>query len=238
MEALCTGLYPYLEEQMRARFGPNWLKHVSQARGGPDDAGLDAYALLKTMRDKWDALFRHDEKLRGARSFVETSLDARNASAHYAGEMIERKALRYLDAMYELLTKVGAEAEARIVERLYNQQRDAENNVPPNIVPSRQKRPPTNRAVSGKYAPLYHHLTKMTEFRWPTSFREIETVLGFGLPASARRHQAWWANQSGGGHTHTRAWQEAGWRTRNVDLRAETLVFERMNDVPNAWEVD
>ena len=233
MEALRTGLYPYVEEQMRACFGPNWLKHVSRARGGPADAGLDAYALLKTLRDNWDALSRHDKKLRGARSFVEISRDARNDSAHFAGEMIERHALRYLDAMHELLARVGAEAEARTVECLYQQQRDAENNVLPNIVPSSQ-RAPTNRAMRGKYARLYHYLINMTAFRWPASFGEIETVLGFGLPASARRHQAWWANQSGGGHTHARAWQEAGWRTRNVNLQAETLVFERINDLPNA----
>ncbi len=84
-------------------------------------------------------------------------------------------------------------------------------------------------ASRGKYAPLYRHLSELAEPRWRASFVEIETILGFSLPDSARIHRPWWANPgAGGGHSHALAWQAAGWRTRLVDLGAEELVFERI----------
>ena len=79
----------------------------------------------------------------------------------------------------------------------------------------------------GKYAPLYRHLTREPGPEWRTSFARIEEILGCQLPNSARCHRPWWANQkAGNGHSQALAWQLAGWKTRSVDLDAETLVFE------------
>ena len=79
----------------------------------------------------------------------------------------------------------------------------------------------------GKYAPLYRHLTREPGPEWRTSFARIEEILGCQLPDSARCHRPWWANQKvGNGHSQALAWQLAGWKTRSVDLDAETLVFE------------
>ncbi len=85
------------------------------------------------------------------------------------------------------------------------------------------------RAASrGKYAPLYNHLMKLDQSEWPTTFADIEAVLGFSLPNSARIHRPWWANQGeSGGHSHALAWQMAGWKTSQVDLAAERVVFCR-----------
>ena len=235
LEALRTGLNPYVEKHMRDRFGRNWIEHASRARGSPADGKLDVHALLKTLLDNWNVIFRHDERLRRARSFVSIAMDARNTAAHFAGEMHERQALRYLDAMRELLAAAGAELQVHTVERLYEEQRGAEGSpVVPNAAPPSRDMPTTSRAMRGKYAPLYRYLITRTGFQWRTSFGEIETVLGFDLPASARRHQAWWANEDGGSHSHARAWREAGWRPREVNLRAETLVFERVGDISNS----
>ena len=80
----------------------------------------------------------------------------------------------------------------------------------------------------GKYAPLYRRLRVRAGQEWRVSFVDIEAVLGFALPESARDHRSWWSNQrNGGGHGHALAWQVAGWKTRAVDLERETLVFER-----------
>ena len=85
-------------------------------------------------------------------------------------------------------------------------------------------------AARGKYAPLYRHLLRMAGPDWRTSFAEVEAVLGFRLPDSARLHRPWWANSAkGNGHSHALAWQAAGWKTGEVDLDAETLVFAREN---------
>ena len=87
-------------------------------------------------------------------------------------------------------------------------------------------------AARGKYAPLYHHLSARSEAEWCTSFGEIEGILGFRLPNSARRYRGWWSNRGkDGGPCHALAWQAAGWRTGSIDLGAETLVFQRTVDV-------
>ena len=88
-----------------------------------------------------------------------------------------------------------------------------------------------NAAERGKYAALYHHLEAMpvqiTE--WNTSFKEMEAILGFSLPVSARLHRPWWANQKlSNGHSHAWAWLAAGWKTAAVELDREKLVFIRL----------
>ena len=85
-----------------------------------------------------------------------------------------------------------------------------------------------NAASRGKYAPLYRHLMAMAGTDWRASFGEIEEILGFQLPDSARLYRPWWSNQKrGGGHSHALAWQAAGWKTQEVDLEEEVLRFTR-----------
>ena len=83
-------------------------------------------------------------------------------------------------------------------------------------------------ARRGKYAPLYEHLRTRKKDEWHASFADIEAILGFELPDSARIHRPWWANQGeSGGHSHALAWHMAGWKTAKVHLGDETLVFVR-----------
>ena len=61
------------------------------------------------------------------------------------------------------------------------------------------------------YAPLHHRLSASCGAVRSASFCEIEAILGFRLPDSARLHRPRWSNQKkGGGHSHALAWQEAG----------------------------
>ena len=94
-----------------------------------------------------------------------------------------------------------------------------------------------NAAARGKYAPLYRHLSAKDGADWRVSFAELEAILGFELPASARLHRPWWSNpKRGAGPSQALAWHAAGWRTRAVDLEEETLVFERAKDLSNRTE--
>ena len=122
VEALRLGLDPYVSKHMGDRHGNHWRHHASRARGGEVGGELDAYALLKTLLSNWSDLFRHDEKLRRVRSFISIALDARHAVSHFAGELSAREALRYLDALREVTTAVGAAPQARIIENLYDEQ--------------------------------------------------------------------------------------------------------------------
>ena len=78
-----------------------------------------------------------------------------------------------------------------------------------------------------KYEPLKRHLAKLPAPTWRASFKEIERILGFGLPPSSRRHRALWSN-NGQNHVMTQAWLSAGWRTEQVDLEKEELVFRKV----------
>ena len=83
-------------------------------------------------------------------------------------------------------------------------------------------------ATRGKYAPLYAHLCARSGREWRTTFSELERILGFALPSSARVHRPWWSNPGrSGGHSHALSWVAAGWRTGSVDMEAETLTFVR-----------
>ena len=93
----------------------------------------------------------------------------------------------------------------------------------------------------GKYNKLYTHLCSRPAQLWRTTFREIESLLGFELPASARLHRPWWANQRGGnGHSQALAWSIAGWETADVDMEAETLSFKpgRPPQAPPTFNID
>ena len=84
------------------------------------------------------------------------------------------------------------------------------------------------KAIAGKYRRLYTHLSGLRPKEWRTSFSEIEAIVGFGLPASARQYTAWWANEKGDSrHSQSIAWTAAGWETTDIDMEAETLSFRR-----------
>lgn len=57
------------------------------------------------------------------------------------------------------------------------------------------------------------------------NFTEIEEVLGFALPKSARMYPAWWGNQENSSQSN--AWQEAGWRTEQVDVSSNKVTFRK-----------
>lgn len=79
----------------------------------------------------------------------------------------------------------------------------------------------------GKYGPLAEHLRELGRDEWEPSFAEIEQVLGFPLPPSARKYREWWGNQSGAGHSQASGWQDAGWKVSKVDLPRERVLLQR-----------
>ena len=86
-------------------------------------------------------------------------------------------------------------------------------------------------AARGKYAPLHRHLAALTEDSWRASFRQLEEILNFPLPDSARLYPAWWSN--GGVHSHALAWVAAGFRVR-PKMDHEAVVFERCDAAETA----
>lgn len=77
-----------------------------------------------------------------------------------------------------------------------------------------------------KYQPLLQFLSSMSASPLRLSFRDVEAILGFSLPPSAFKHDAWWSNDEEG-HSQARGWLKAGWRTSTVDLATRKVTFER-----------
>ena len=124
---LRKGLAPFVEARMKARFGANWLLHARRAQSDSSSAELDAYGLLKTMIDYWRDVFAEGfsrEDTYRARNFTSMALEARNTTSHLSTPLPDEAALRYLDAMHELLRAVKADTtEIGEIKHLYAEQR-------------------------------------------------------------------------------------------------------------------
>jgi hypothetical protein len=86
---------------------------------------------------------------------------------------------------------------------------------------------PSSHGARSSYALLADHLRAANVPFMQLSFSEIEQILGRPLPASARRHRAWWSNDASGRHSHAAAWMDAGWLVETVDLGAGTARFRK-----------
>lgn len=77
----------------------------------------------------------------------------------------------------------------------------------------------------GKYSALAEYLRgQAAKQEVLLTFKEIENILGFELPTSAKRHRCWWANDE----SHVQAkegWMNAGWVVKTVNLKEEKATF-------------
>jgi hypothetical protein len=85
--------------------------------------------------------------------------------------------------------------------------------------------------MASKYDPLRRYLESRPGAETPMSFADVERVLGFSLPPSARDHAAWWSNNVGT-NVAVAAWRNAGWKTSRVDMAAERVTFVRDEAAP------
>lgn len=82
-----------------------------------------------------------------------------------------------------------------------------------------------------KYAALGHHLDRLTADRKVFGFADIEAILGFPLPASARKHKEWWGNTDIPGR-HSAVWVSRGWHAADPDLARQHVAFVRVGASP------
>lgn len=73
-----------------------------------------------------------------------------------------------------------------------------------------------------KYQPLYDYLMAQKHERVSMRFSDIEK-LGIDLPASAKKHRPWWANNEH--HSQANAWLDASYETEQVDMGSQKLTF-------------
>ena len=77
-----------------------------------------------------------------------------------------------------------------------------------------------------KYEPLGTYLREQGTELVRMTFAQIERVVGTKLPKS-RQHPAWWSNSTSN-NVMTQVWLDAGYRTEQIDVAHERLVFRRV----------
>lgn len=140
------GLEPFVEHRLKAIFGGDWSAEIARAQYAPPSSRPDLQALLKTIIHHWNDTFRDcfDFATRSrARSYVSLVRDARNDHAHHAGDIDDAAALRYLDAMHELLCLASAAPNfVQAVKQLYDAQRGGPDHPrPATVSPAEAKVP-------------------------------------------------------------------------------------------------
>lgn len=83
--------------------------------------------------------------------------------------------------------------------------------------------------MPSKYGNLTAHLLALDADSWRPSFTDVERILGFPLPTSARQYPAWWSNSDNGSHSHVLSWMSAGFETKEVDIPSQRLTFYRVS---------
>lgn len=82
--------------------------------------------------------------------------------------------------------------------------------------------------MTGTYLSLFTYLDNRYATTVVLTFSEIEDLLGFALPGSARLRKEWWtdAGLNASGTNYSDSWTFAS-RTAKPNLLAQTVVFER-----------
>src|SRR6266571_2065623 len=120
LEILNTGLTPFIEREMLAKYGERWRYEAArslreQHLANEGGAHLDTQGLLLIMWDQWHEVFKnvlgHAE-----RSLVSELREVRNKWAHQQAFSTD-DTYRALDSIQRLLTAVSAAQEASEVER-------------------------------------------------------------------------------------------------------------------------
>ena len=75
-----------------------------------------------------------------------------------------------------------------------------------------------------KYEPIttYFNLCKKQSVK--LSYSEIEEILGFDLPPTARKCKQWWGNGKSHPESQAKAWLDAGYKTTDIIL-GESVTF-------------
>ncbi|MFB9990833.1 hypothetical protein ACFFLM_02380 [Deinococcus oregonensis] len=92
------------------------------------------------------------------------------------------------------------------------------------------KHAPPLPLATRKYLPLSEYLRESSARTLTLTFAEIEDLLGFDLPPSAKKHRAWWSNSSTG-HSQAAAWLNPGWEVAGVTRTTVTFQHRKGEDM-------
>ena len=86
---------------------------------------------------------------------------------------------------------------------------------------------PATPHVAGRYLSLYTYLERRYASNVVLTFEQMESLLGFALPAPASSERDWWTSPTDDLDQHSDAWTVAC-RIATPNLLARTVAFERV----------
>ena len=113
LKLLQDGLTPFVERQLKSRFGGVWQDKVTERL--KDSKAWNSYGFLKIMNSFWKDVFAHLQN--PARSYVNEIIHIRNRWAHQE-DFTHEDADRALDTMRRLLMAIGNQDHASKIHSL------------------------------------------------------------------------------------------------------------------------
>ena len=93
------------------------------------------------------------------------------------------------------------------------------------FLPSVRFRRSSGKKGTQRYSKLQTYLVRRHASHIRLTFAEIENIIGRALPASARKHRAFWASDPK--HSQAKAWLDAGMYAKELDLDGQAVSFVR-----------
>ena len=171
--------------------------------------------LLRVITKHWSSFENMDCEKNLFLSILEPVREIRNQLAHFRGDLSPLQQNRLHHARDWMYRKV--QNRARAMERKVS-------NSESTVTTSDQ---PLNEIMEeSEDINLYKYLISKHISTCALKISEIENIMKQKLPESARVHRSWWANDYGN-QVQSRAWLEAGYLVKQVDLEQEEVVFTR-----------
>ena len=121
--------------------------------------------------------------------------------------------MEYSQVMLEMLERIKV---------LENKVKELEEKIENTPAPQPQANMQLDK-VSAKYRGLAEYLLSSNETRVTLSYTQIEDILGFALPDTARKFkQSYWANTET--HSYASSWMAVGYKAR-VDTESDIVTF-------------
>ena len=84
---------------------------------------------------------------------------------------------------------------------------------------------------TSKYYPLYLYFKNSDEDVVTLMVADVQSIVGGGLPASARSQRAWWSNRKTA-VAQSSAWIDAGYRVDKLELEKDLITFRKIGTIP------
>ena len=210
-----------------------YLKHMQTKNLTKNFEDLTLHEYLQIFRKVWK---NHNTIFHGLEwKFVENLLndvrEIRNAIAHFREVTPNQR--KQLEFCISLLDRYRSK-----IEKTSDETVEAEPvlvfldklEVFPKVLNDNEFATPVDEVNESRYSPFASYLANQVNpeiSKIRMDFHQIEEIIKYELPNSARSHRTWWSNDPVA-QPHSEQWLESGWRISNVNVSEQKVTFVRI----------